>query len=113
MTLSDAVALFEVGFASVTSDLKQQYDPAKPVLWSGGPRAFLETSPCLYAMRDAAVIEWLEAAKSVSEGSKLHWIVKPELMEFQITIADNLGRHRAVNNRFAVKSQFTTEGNNG
>lgn len=108
MILSDAITEFESGFSSVVSDEKQQFDPAKPVLWSGGPRGFLDTSWALYAMKDAAVAEWFEAAKSVTEGSKLRWIVRPELLEFQITIADKLGRHRAVNNRFAVKSQFTT-----
>ncbi len=108
MTLSDAIQSFESGFSSVSSDQKAQFDPAIPVLWSGGPRAFNETATCLYAMRDAAIQEWFDAAVSLKEGSKLKWIVRPELLEFQITIADKNGAHRAVSNRFAVKSQFTT-----
>lgn len=108
MTLPDAILDFEQSFSAVSSSLTQQFDPSIPVLWSGGPRAFTETATALYAMRDAAVVNWLDAAKSVKEGSKLKWIVRPELLEFQITIADKNGSHRAVSNRFAVKSQFTT-----
>lgn len=108
MTLDDAVKDFESGFSAVSSGVTQQFDPALPVLWSGGPRAFNETSWALYAAKDSAIVDWLDAAKSVSDGNTLKWVVRPELMEFQITIADRLGRHRAVNNRFAVKSQFTT-----
>lgn len=108
MTLDDAVKDFESRFKSVSTDVKQQYDRTIPVLWSGGPRAFEEGSWALFAAKDAAVAEWLEAAKSIIEGSVLKWIVKPEILEFQITIADKIGRHRSVSNRFAVKSQFTT-----
>lgn len=108
MTLPDTIKEFEALFESVSSDPKQQFDRAIPVLWSGGPRSFDEVSPALYASKDTAITEWLAAAKSVKEGPVLKWVVKPELLEFQVTIADRLGRHRAVNNRFAVKSQFTT-----
>lgn len=108
MTLDQATKDFESSFSAITSAEKQQYERAFPILWSGGPRAFEEPSWALYASKDAAIVEWFEAAKSVVEGSNLKWLVKPELLEFQITIADKNGSHRVVNNRFAVKSQFTT-----
>ena len=108
MTLMQAILDFEQSFPEVTSDVRQQFDPSLPVLWSGGRRAFTDPAWALYANKDDAIVEWLAAAKSVSKGSKLKWVVRPELMEFMITIADKNGAHRAVNNRFAVKSQFTT-----
>ena len=113
MTLADAVEQFVSMFPedTPTVDPKQQETKDLPVCWSGGTRAWdVAASPfALYATRDAAVAEWLSTAKSVVEGEQLHWVLKPVLLEFQVTIADSQGRHRAVGNRFAVKSQFTTK----
>lgn len=110
MTLDDAVKEFQSLFSHVESGVTQQFDPKLPVQWSGGLRAFDQTSWALYALQDDAILAWLKFAKKSIPGSRrLKWIVRPELMEFQITIADRIGRHRAVNNRFAVKSQFVTE----
>ena len=112
MTLDDAIKQFEARFQSVTSGDRQLGDKELPVVWSGGVRTWAETSAALYASQETAILEWLRAAEDMLTGLKfpatLNWALKPELLEFQITIADRQGRHRQVNNRFAVKSQFTT-----
>ena len=109
MTLSDAVAQFESRFASVSSGVTQQYDPSLPVTWSGGRRDFPQPAWALYSTKDDAILAWLDTAVTFFHGGSLKWVVRPELLEFMITIADKNGAHRAVNNRFAVKSQFVTE----
>lgn len=106
MILADAQSKFESKFEEVTADDKQQGDKDLPVFWSGGKRGWEEPSAALYATKEMAVINWLDTVMSYAEGGNLKWILKPELIEYQITIADKLGRHRSVNNRFAVKSQF-------
>lgn len=126
MLLSDAIAEFQSLFASVVVREKQQEDKDVPVTWSGGQRKSSETSAALYATKDLALEAWLNTAKSyasvfnfveVSGSGKsrtqksavLEWVLKPELLEYQITIADRFGQHRLVNNRFAVKSQFVVK----
>jgi hypothetical protein len=109
MTLTEAIALFEAKFSSVTTDDKAQYSKDHPVCWSGGIRSFSDSAWALYATRDAAILDWLDAALSMAESGTLRWLVRPELMEYIITISDQKGQHRVVNNRFAVKSQFVVQ----
>ena len=108
MTLSEAVACFEAAFDAVSSDDKAQFVKDLPVQWSGGEKAFGEPAWALYSTTKDAIDAWANAVYGL-HGKSLKWIVRPELMEFQITIADKIGRHRAVSNRFAVRSQFTME----
>ena|ERR1700759_2276086 len=126
MLLPGAVKEFESLFKSVSARAAQQLDKELPVTWSGGQRRFDDTSAALYASQDLAITAWLDTARSyanvfnfheLNEGDEpsiqkkavLEWVVKPELHEFQITIADKRGQHRLVNNRFAVKSQFVVK----
>lgn len=109
MTLSEAVAEFEVLFEGVTHDERSQERKDVLVTWSGGQRQWGETATALYATEEDAISRWLETAKSVVSGGSLHWVTRPELLKFQITIADRIGQHRAVNGRFAVKSQFVVK----
>lgn len=107
MTFEEAQKSFESKFSDVTHDEKQYGDKGLTVCWSGGTRTWEETSPALYATKEMAINMWLAEAEATKvEGTKLHWVLRPELLEYQITIADKMGRHRSVNNRFAVKSQF-------
>ena len=115
MVLSDVVKEFESTFASTSSRERQQESKDFDMVWSGGVRKWDETSAALYATKDAAIEEWLRTANSIAHSTinVLEWVLKPELLEFQITIADRQGRHRTVNNRFAVKSQFIVKDKNG
>ena len=115
MTLAEAVEKFQTEFESVSSRERQQESKDFDMVWSGGVRKWDETSAALYATKDAAVTEWLRTANSIvhTDANVLEWVLKPELLEFQITIADRQGRHRTVNNRFAVKSQFIVKDKNG
>ena len=113
MTLSDAIEKFESKFDTVEADVKNQDDKELCVYWSGGKRSWSETSAALYATKEMAVEMWLDTVLSYVEGNTLKWVLKPELLEYQITIADKKGMHRAVGNRFAVKSQFKMEAKNG
>lgn len=120
MLLSDAVNEFQSLFASVSTREKQQEDKGVLVTWSGGQRKSSETSAALYATKDLALEAWLVTARSYVWPDEtvamrlrrpvLEWVLKPELLEYQITIADRFGQHRLVNNRFAVKSQFVVKG---
>lgn len=111
MLLPGAQSEFESLFESVTSRKEQQVTKDLPVVWSGGQRAFEDTSAALYATKDLAIIEWLNTARSFATDrtAVLEWVLKPELHEFQITIADRHGQHRVVSGRFAVKSQFVVK----
>lgn len=111
MLLSDAINEFQSMFASVSTREKQQEDKDVLVTWSGGQRKSSETSAALYATKDLALEAWLNVARSFATDRKavLEWVLKPELLEYQITIADRHGQHRLVNNRFAVKSQFVVK----
>lgn len=111
MLLPTAAKEFESLFKSVSARTAQQLDKDLPVLWSGGQRRFEDTPAALYATQDLAIEAWLTAARSFATDrtAVLEWVLKPELHEFQITIAGKHGEHRLVNNRFAVKSQFVVK----
>lgn len=114
MTLDAAIKEFEALFASVRS---APADTPISVIWSGGQRTADETAPALYATRDMALEAWVSTARSWAcvdldlEGTPLsaatlEWVLKPELIAYQITMADLKQRHRVVADRYAVKSQF-------
>lgn len=65
--------------------------------------------PILYLDKELAVKEWLATAKTMVTGTKLVWVAKPELVRFQITMADNKRGHRIVSDRWAVRSKFVVE----
>lgn len=112
MELKEAVVEFEKAFASV--------EPAKafPVeqiagltyVYSGGTCAEGEPVPILYLNKEQAVDAWLSTARQhAGKATKLRWVVLPELVKFQITMADLKQRHRVVNDRWVVRSKFVGE----
>jgi len=107
MKLPAAVADFESLFSDVSkSSERSQID----LVCSGGVVSHDSVMPALYSSAERAVVSWLSAATSQKppEHAKLEWFHYPELIEYQITIADRLQQHRLVGNRFAVKSQYKT-----
>src|SRR5579859_5900665 len=109
MTLEDAVKDFESEFASVR--FKPEHSQV-PITWSGGVTGLTDPPPVLYSDPEHAISSWRGWASSPDFGPSrptkkvLVWVQSPELIEYQITIADRIGRHRMVNNRWAVRSQF-------
>lgn len=112
MSLDQAVRDFESKFAEVRTRVEHSKDI--PITWSGGLTGLTGDPPVLYADPDHAISSWKTWAMAAwNDGlskdkmnPSLEWTQRPELIEYQITIADKLGRHRAVHNRWAVKSQF-------
>lgn len=106
MTLLAAIDQFERSFTRVRT--RAAHDKTVPILWSGGLADFDKAAPVLYPSSELAVKYWLETAMASTNCFViLEWLQRPELMEFQITVADKIGRHRMVDNKFSVKSQFT------
>lgn len=107
MTLQDAVRDFESKFEEVVRSytVKSEVD----LTCSGGKVPFDAVVPALYSSVERAVIAWRSCATSQHYPfcARLEWFQEPELIEYQVTIADRRQMHRLVNPRFAVKSQFT------
>ena len=114
-----AVAGFEKLFVKVCK--RDEHSKDIPICWSGGLTDISGQPPVLYSDPDHAVSSWKTWATAAwndklreQDGATvppvLEWVQRPELIEYQITIADKLGRHRMVNNRWAVKSQFEVGG---
>ena len=54
--------------------------------------------------------DWLETALLAAKGAKtLRWAVTPELIKFQITMANLKSMHRVVNDRYTVRAKFMVE----
>ncbi len=113
MTLDDATKQYEAKFKTVRTRAEHSKDI--PMVWSGGITIPSETyPPVLYTDQEYAISQWRTWAFAAwnekydhFEGPPiLEWVQKPELVEYMITIADKRGMHRAVSNRWAVKSQF-------
>jgi hypothetical protein len=114
MTLDAAIKDFERLFFAVKDRPERNSD--LPLVWSGGMSPFeaMPYPPVLYSDQEHAISAWRPwamAAKNEKfvtgdEKMVLEWFQRPELIEYQITIADKRGMHRAVKNRWAVKSQF-------
>lgn len=111
MDLVTATRNFEKLFKEVRSPVKKGEDTSKiKHVCSGGTCAQDEPVPILYLDREKAIDEWLETASGmVGESTVLQWIDLPELVRFQITMADHKRGHRVVNDRFAVRAKFTVE----
>lgn len=112
MTLDEAIRNLESKFEGrVAPATSTDEAPDLPRVCSGGVIDKDELFPALYSSKELAVEAWFEQATSHVgyARAKLQWVLKPELMEFQITMADRLQRQRLVANRFAVKSQFKVE----
>lgn len=112
MNLNEAIHNFESKFEGrVVPATSIDETPDLPRVCSGGVIDKNELLPALYSSADLAIEAWLEQATSHAgyARAKLEWVLKPELLEFQITMADRLQRQRLVANRFAVKSQFKVE----
>lgn len=76
---------------------------------SGSTCAQDKPVPILYLDKIQAVEAWLETASIRATAGILRWVSKPELIKFQITMADNKRGHRVVNDRYAVRSKFVVE----
>lgn len=115
--LESAVSSFEKLFKSTR--LRAEHSKDIPLCWSGGLTNLSAQPPVLYSDPDHAISSWRTWAMSAynehleqtspAPSLVLEWVQRPELIEYQITIADKIGRHRMVNNRWAVKSQFQVE----
>lgn len=111
MTLDEAVK-------ELTADLSiVEGKPSKEVIQvcSGGVCAQGDVAPALFSDEERAIKAWLETAKNKvpPDSKELEWVSKPELVKYQITMADMKQRHRIAGDRFAVKSQFIVRGLNG
>lgn len=114
--LEEAVQTFEKLFLGVK--YRAEHSKDIPICWSGGLTKDINAQPpVLYSDPEHAISSWRTWAMAAwnekigEQGSAqprpvLEWTQRPELIEYQITIADKIGRHRMVNNRWAVKSQF-------
>lgn len=107
----NTVGEFERLFKDVINsdgDGKKDY----PVIWSGGIVGFEGISPALFSSEERAINAWLATARQTLPKVKttLEWLIKPELIEYQTTIADRKQRHRVVSDRYTVKSQFLVNG---
>lgn len=112
MTLSEAIQSFEDNFEYVAYLQKLDEDPKLPLVCSGGVlEDVLGVLPALYSSEELAAEAWSWTCHSMVEGSEnvLEWHYYPELVEFQMTMADRNGAHRLVTKRYAVKSQFKVE----
>lgn len=105
MPLPEVVTSFEARFETVRTKMDHNKSII-PITWSGGTTEFAAQPPVLYSDPEHAISSWAALVNRDVEGSVLEWFQKPELIEYQVTIADKLGRHRVVNNRWAVKSQY-------
>lgn len=103
--LVSAMRRFEQSFANVVQP--HRHDHTVPLCWSGGLADFGKTPPVLYPTAERAIKAWERVAMS-STGTfhKLEWLQKPELQEFQVTIAERGAGQRLVDNKWSVKSQF-------
>lgn len=112
MTLDEAVNEFSSLFTSVVDG-----KPSKEVIQicSGGVCPHGDVAPALFSNEERAIKAWLETAKAnVPPGStELEWVSNPELVKYQITMADMRQRHRVAGDRFTVKAQFLARGSNG
>lgn len=103
--MTGAMVRFERSFSHV--EQPHRHDKTVPLCWAGGLTDFGKTPPVLYPTAERAIKAWEETAMS-STGTfyRLEWIQKPELQEFQTTIAEKGSGQRLVDNKFSVKSQF-------
>lgn len=120
MVLSEAIKFFEGRFASVVPSTRVDEDPSLPLVCSGGELSDVKgVMPALYSSESLAVEAWLAVAEehvrladigrpgaAVCSDLILQWIYRPELLEFQMTMADRNNSHRLVTKRYAVKSQM-------
>jgi len=113
MDLVAATREFESKFDTVEST-KLTDTSHLDVVCSGGTCAENAPVPILYLEKEQAVKDWLTTATEKAGTAKvLKWVTKPELVKFQITMADNKRGHRVVSDRYAVRSKFIAEGGNG
>lgn len=112
MTLDDAVKEFQALFDVVEVG---KPDKTLPIVCSGGMCSQEQPAPALFSEEERAITAWLETArKEVPLGSKkLEWLRKPEVIKYQITMADIRQRHRVAGDRFTVKSQFVARPKDG
>ena len=113
MTLDEAKRAFEANFKTVVSRPSDRCDLDQ--VCSGGTVGAKDVLPALYSSEKAAILSWLHEATLQwrPKYAILTWITKPELLDFQITMADRHGRHRVVTPRFAVRAQYKQEMSNG
>lgn len=114
MTLDAVVKDFELLFFEVKT--RPEHNKDILLVWSGGLTPFepLPYPPVLYSDQEHAISAWRpwaqaarnEKFKTGEDKLILEWFQRPELIEYQVTIADKHGMHRMVKNRWAVKSQF-------
>lgn len=110
MDLQSAVTGVETKCAAVLPLEKGTKVDHLHVVCSGGTCANNEPVPILYLDKGKAIEEWFNTAIAmVSADSTLRWVDKPELVRFQITMADNKRGHRVVSDRYAVRSKFIIE----
>lgn len=107
MTLPEAKQFIECHFASVASLDRRDPDPSLPLVCSGGEIDVKGVMPALYATEELAIRAWREEAdKKSNMFSDLEWVFGPELLDFQMTMADRNQSHRLVTKRYAVRSQM-------
>lgn len=103
--MTGAMVRFERLFAHAVQP--HRHDKTAPLCWSGGLTDFGSTPPILYPTAEQAVKAWEETARcSTSIFHKVEWLQKPELKEYQTTIAERGAGQRLVDYKWSVKSQF-------
>lgn len=105
MKLVEAIKEFESFFPNIKAG---EENKDLPKVCSGGLCGLGEVYPALYSSEERAIKSWLEVARAnvPSKSTTLEWLSKPELIKYQITMADMKRGHRLVSDRFVVKSQF-------
>jgi hypothetical protein len=105
--IDQATKDFESQFASVRSRENNDGDDKLPYYYSGGICSSDEVAPALFSSSDRAIESWIDTVfPCASSYDVLEWVLKPELVSYQMTMADMKQRHRVVSNRYCVKAQF-------
>lgn len=122
MTLNDACSAFEGLFAEVKVD--GLYAGATVIICTGALGLAGHPPPVICANRDLAIalwarcardhaLDWLDENKIAGyQGERyedlkravLTWITEPQLLQFNMTIQDQMGGQRVATKRFAVYS---------
>ena len=105
--IEQATKDFEAMFESVRSRENLDGDLKLPYYYSGGICSHEEVAPALFSSSERAIKSWIDTVfPSASSYDTLEWVYKPELVSYQMTMADMKQRQRVVSNRYTVKSQF-------
>lgn len=110
MTLQDVVDRFEKRFTRVRHPSNPDGDKDQKLICAGGLCRWGDVMPALFASEERALEAWFDTAQSevANTATILEWVLKPTLLQYQMTMCDRRQMQRLVTDRFSVKAQFHT-----